>query len=192
MKCLLLSASLLLLLLHHPAQAQSAEDQAAQKAWMEYMTPGPNHQMLAKGDGEWTYEMTAWMKPGAEPMKSTGSCVNKMVLGGRYQESKATGTFMDQPFEGYGTTGYDNAKKKFVSTWMDNMGTGVMYMEGNYDEASKTITFNGNMLDPMTGKDCPVKETVKWVDDNTQVMEMYSTVDGKEFKSMELTFKRKM
>lgn len=191
MKYLLLSATLLCLLFHHPTQAQSAEDQAAQKAWMEYMTPGPQHQMLAKADGEWNYTMTAWMKPGAEPMKSTGTAVNKMILGGRYQESRATGTFMDQPFEGIGTLGYDNAKKMFVSTWVDNMGTGVMHLEGKWDDATKTITFTGNMLDPMTGKDCPVKETFQWMDDNTQKMEMYTTVDGQEFKTMELTFTRK-
>jgi hypothetical protein len=191
MKCLLLTATLLCLLLHHPAQAQTAEDQAAQKAWMEYMTPGPFHQMLAKSDGEWNYSMSAWMKPDAEPVKSTGTSVNRMILGGRYQESRSTGTFMDQPFEGIGTTGYDNAKKMVVSSWVDNMGTGVMYLEGKWDEATKTVTLNGKMLDPMTGKDCPVKEVIKWVDDNTQKMEMYTTVDGKEFKSMELTMTRK-
>jgi hypothetical protein len=35
------------------------------------------------------------------------------------------------PFEGISTLGYDNAKKTFFSTWIDNMGTGMMVMEGN-------------------------------------------------------------
>src|SRR5881628_1758500 len=123
MNRLLLTVTLLALSLHHPAQAQSAEEQAAQKAWMEYMTPGAIHQMLAKADGGWTYEMTSWMKPDAPPTKSTGNMVNRMILGGRYQESRATGSFMGQPFEGVGTLGYDNAKKVFVNSWVDNMGT---------------------------------------------------------------------
>jgi len=47
------------------------------------------------------------------------------------------------------------------------------------------------MLDPTTGKDCDVKEIYKWVDDNTQQMEMYTVVNGKEVKNMEITFTRK-
>ncbi len=191
MKYLLLSATLLCLLLHRPAQAQSAEEQAAQKAWMEYMTPGPMHQMLAKADGDWTYEMTSWMTPNAPPTKSTGNSTNRMILGGRYQESKITGTVMDMPFEGLGNMGYDNAKKVFVSSWVDNMGTGIAYMEGKWDEGTKSIHFTGKMLDPMTGKDCEVKQNVFMVDDNTQKMEMFTVTDGKDVKTMELIMKRK-
>jgi len=191
MKCLLLTATLLVLLLHHPAQAQSADQQAAQKAWMDYMTPTAMHQMLAKSDGEWTFTMNSWMDPSAEPMKSTGNATYQMILGGRYQAMRCTGTVMDMPFEGMGTTGYDNAKKVFVSSWVDNMGTGMMYMEGKWDEASKAVHFTGKMLDPSTGKDCDVKEIYKWVDDNTQQMEMYTVVNGKEVKNMEITFTRK-
>lgn len=191
MKYLLLTATLLALLLSHPAQAQSADEQAAQKAWMDYMTPGDMHKMLAKSDGEWTFAMTSWMSPNSEPMKSTGSTVNRMILGGRYQESRHTGNIMDMPFEGIGTLGYDNAKKVFVSSWVDNMGTGIMHMEGQWDEASQAINFTGKAFDPITGKDYDVKEVFKWVDDNTQQMEMYTVVDGKEVKNMEITFTRK-
>ena len=191
MKYLLLSASLLCLLLSRPAMAQSADEQAAQKAWMDYMTPGPMHQMLAKADGDWTFEMSSWMTPGAEPMKRTGASTYRMILGGRYQESKNTGMIMNMPFEGIGTMGYDNAKKVFVSSWVDNMGTGIAYMEGKWDDATKSIHFTGKMLDPTTGKDCDVKQNLFIVDDNTQKMEMYTVTDGKEFKTMELTMKRK-
>ena len=34
-------------------------------------------------------------------------------------------------FKGTGIEGYDNGKKKFVGTWMDNMGTGIMMSEGD-------------------------------------------------------------
>ena len=62
-----------------------AQDDAASKAWMAYMTPGEMHQMLAKDDGEWNEEITMWMAPGAPPSKSTATAVNKMIMGGRYQ-----------------------------------------------------------------------------------------------------------
>lgn len=173
------------------SQGLAQGDQAAQqKAWMDYMTPGSVHQMLAKADGEWKAETTMWMEPGAPPMKSTATATNKMILGGRYQETKFTGTMMGQPFEGTGITGYDNAKKVFISTWHDNMGTGIMYMEGKWDDAAKTINFSGKAVDPTSGKDMGMREVYKMTDDNNQLMEMYMTINGKEHKSMEVKFTR--
>ncbi|PWV50547.1 DUF1579 domain-containing protein [Chitinophaga sp. S165] len=189
-RLLLLSASLLFnfLLFNGTAQAQSAEE----KAWMDYMTPGDIHQMIAKSDGEWSFNMQMWMKPDAPPTTSTGTTVNKMILGGRYQESVHKSTMMGMPFEGHGLLAYDNAKKIFQSSWVDNMGTGIMNTEGTWDDATKSITFTGKTVDPMTGKDMGIKEIFKIVDDNNHVMEMYMVNDGKEFKTMEIKFTRKM
>lgn len=168
-----------------------ADQDAAMKAWMAYMTPSEVHTMIAKDDGEWNEEITLWMAPGAPPTKSTATVTNKMIMGGRYQESKHTGSFMGMPFEGYALTGYDNSKKAFVSSWVDNMGTGIMFMEGKWDEKTKTIHFTGKTTDPSTGKDIPVRETFTWIDSNKQKMEMFMTQDGKEFKNMEIIFTRK-
>jgi hypothetical protein len=177
----------LLVLFSFSAISQSQEDM---KAMMDYMTPGEFHKMFAKWDGKWTEDLTFWMTPGAPPTKANATCVNKMILGGRYQESKHNGDMMGMPFEGLGTLGWDNARKILVSTWIDNFGTGIMYMEGSWDNATKSATLKGKTTDPATGKEIPVREIFKIVDDNTQTMEMYMTVDGKEFKSMEVTFKR--
>lgn len=168
-----------------------AQDQAAQKAWMDYMTPGSVHQMIAKADGEWTSEMTMWMDANSQPTKSTGTMVNKMILGGRYQESRFTGNFMGMPFEGIGTLAYDNAKKMFQSTWIDNMGTGIMTLEGKWEDKTKSINLTGQAIDGMTGKEMKVREVFKLIDDNTQLMETYMVQNGKEFKSMEIKFTRK-
>jgi len=177
-----------------PADEWVAVDTAtANKAWMEYMTPGESHNLMAKSNGEWVGEMTMWMSPDAPPMKSITTNTNKMIMGGRYQLSTHKGNFMGQPFEGMSTMGYDNAKKVFVSSWIDNMGTGIMTMEGPWDEATKTVSFKGRMVCPANGKECDVRETYKIVDDNTQVMEMYGPdlKTGKEYKNMEIKFTRK-
>src|SRR5438132_1632850 len=76
------------------------------KNWQAYMTPGDMHKMMSSWDGKWNSEVTLWEKPGAPPQKSTGTTINKMVLGGRYQESVNTGTMMGMPFEGHGTLAY--------------------------------------------------------------------------------------
>jgi hypothetical protein len=173
-------------------QAQTPDHEAMMKAWQSYMTPGEMHKLLAQSDGEWTADISMWMDPNGQPTKSKGSMTNKMIMGGRYQEGSYKGDMMGQPMEGRGITGYDNAKKQFESTWIDNMGTGVMKMTGTYDPSTKTITFTGNQVDPMSGKEMKVRETLELVDASTQVMTMYMTPpDGTEFKTMEIKFKKK-
>ena len=174
-------------------QTPTVKDSAAMmKAWMDYATPGAMHSMLAKDNGTWTVETTMWMSPDAPPEKSTGTATNKMIMGGRYQQSTFKGTVSGMPFEGISTLAYDNAKKVFVNTWIDNMGTGIMNMEGTYDSVNNQINFTGRSTDPTTGKDCQIRQTYKVVDENTQRMEMFATYPGgKEYKSMELVYKRK-
>lgn len=204
--CLLLAGGLILSTQNVIAQAKKGNSQKAkpaaandagymekmQKAWMAYSTPGEQHKELAKCDGNWKAAVTHWMMPGSEGMKSDGTCTNKMIMGGRYQLTEFKGNFMGMPFEGMGILGYDNAKKVFNNSWVDNMGTGVMTMEGKWDAKTNSITFKGMMVDPMTGKDCKVREIFKMIDDSKQIMEMYApTPDGKgEFKTMEIVFTR--
>ena len=161
------------------------------KAMMAYSTPGDIHKMLAKSAGSWSATVTMWTQPGAAPMSYSASASDEMILGGRYLKSTNTGTFMGMPFEGIGITGYDNAKKLFVNSWIDNMGTGIMSMTGTWDAPTKSIRFTGSMVDPMSGKDIPVREILRMVDDNNQVLEMYSDMGGKDFKNMEIKYTRK-
>lgn len=175
------------------AAKESLPDSATMaKNWQAYMTPGDPHKMMASWDGEWEGEVTMWMAPDAPPTKSTGKTINRMVLGGRYQLSETSGDFGGMPLEGMGTLAYDNHKQQYVSTWIDNFGTGVMTLEGSWDEASKTITFTGKMMDPSLNKEVDVKETYRVIDNDHHVMTMYAQgADGKEFKTMEINFTRK-
>lgn len=174
------------------AETKKLTPEEEQKAWMEYATPGTMHDWMAKNNGTWESEMKMWMNPDSPAINTTGKTVFKTVMGGRYQEGVHTGNSMGMPFEGLSIMAYDNAKKVFISTWIDNMGTGIMTMEGTYDSTSKTLTMKGKMVDPVTGKDNDVREITTFVDDNTQKLEMYCTMHGKEMKAMEMVSKRKM
>ena len=171
--------------------AQPMDTAAMNKAMRDYGTPGDMHKMLANTNGNWTEEITFWMDPSAPAQKMTATCTNKMILNGLYQQSVHKGMFNNMPFEGWGTVGYDNAKKMFVSSWVDNMGSGIMNMTGAWDQATKTINLSGKETDPMTGKDMDARQTMTLTDDNTQKMEMFLTQGGKEMKTMEISFKRK-
>ena len=162
------------------------------KAWADYATPSKAHEMLAKDTGTWDAEMSFWSPESPEPQKATSVATYKMILDGKYQEGTFKGDMWGMSFEGRGMTAYDNASKEFITTWIDNMGTGMLVSRGQYDEASKSITFNGAMVDPVSGKEKKVKEVITYIDDNTQKMEMFDMdANGKEFKSMEILSKRR-
>ncbi|MBP6334449.1 MAG: DUF1579 domain-containing protein [Bacteroidia bacterium] len=169
-----------------PTQSESSEN----AAWEKYMALGEMHATLAKANGDWKVEMSFWMEPGGDPTKSTAKCTNKMILGGRFQESIVTGTVMGMPFEGKGLVGYDNIKKVFMSTWIDNMGTGMMHSEGPYEPKTKSMTLTGKMMDPMSGKEMDFREVFTMHSDAHHQLEMFLTHEGKEFKSMEINYRK--
>ena len=170
------------------------EDAAANdmmKAWTDYMTPGAVHEMLASCNGAWKTTATMWQAPNMEPVVGEGTTMNEMILGGRYQKSSYKGEMMGMPFEGVNTLAYDNATKEFISTWIDNMGTGMMICKGKYNEDEKMVEMNGTYVDPMSKTEKPFRETFKLVDNDHQVLEMYVNDDnGDEFMTMKIEYTR--
>jgi hypothetical protein len=161
------------------------------KKWMDYMTPGKEHQEMATMDGDWVYTQKMWMDPSAPPTESTGTAKFEMLMGGRYSRMTVKGNVMGMDFTGESIVGFDNAKKVWLSTWIDNFGTGILLMEGKYDEASKKIKYRGIAVDPMTGGEEEMVETIRMIDENTYEMEMFNVKNGEEIKNMELIYTRK-
>ncbi len=158
--------------------------------WAEMSTPTENHKALNGMIGTWSAATKWWAAPGTEPMVSTGSCTNSWVLGGRWVMTAFNGDMMGQPFEGIGYMGYDNYKKKYVSTWIDSMSTMVLFAEGTMTDGVCTLT--AEFDDFMTGKKSSMREVFRVIDDDHHVMEMYGPApDGTEFKTMEITYTRK-
>ncbi|NUM71378.1 MAG: DUF1579 domain-containing protein [Ignavibacteriaceae bacterium] len=187
MKNLRLTVLIAALILSGKLFAQSEEDM---KAYMEFMTPGKQHQAMAEGAGKWNTTIKWWMDPKAEPAVTEGEVTAEMILGGRYLMEKHTSMMMGMPFEGMSLTGYDNTLGRFFSTWIDNMGTGIMYSTGTWNEEKKRIEWQGTMTDPMLKTEMPVKQ-YSWHDGKDKmVMEMYVIVPGGEYKNMEVVMTR--
>jgi hypothetical protein len=90
-----------------------------------------------------------------------------------------------------GTSGYDNLKKKYVFTWIDNNTTSILAGEGTWDAAKKTLTCKTSMPDPMSGKELPARMVETVVDADHWKMEMYATgPDGKEALAFRIEYKR--
>lgn len=162
------------------------------QAMMAAMTPGAPHKQLARMAGDWTFTNKMWMAPGVPPAESTGTMTAEMILGGRYVQSVWKGNLMGQPFEGRGTDGYDNVARQHVSSWVDNMGTGILYMTGSCDAEGKVCTSSGDMIDPVTNKPGSMKTVTTWTDNDNFKFELFGRDgNGQEMKMMEMVLKRK-
>jgi hypothetical protein len=173
-----------------PAAPTPEQQKAQMDAMMAAVMPGPSHEAMKKLEGEFDYTITMMM-PGMPPQEYKGHRSAKMIMGGRYLDETYTGTFMNMPFEGHGTMAYDNVQKKYLSTWIDNMGTGIMFGSGSGDAAGTTWTMNAEMADPQTGKMTPTRSVTTVVDADHITMDMFGPgPDGKEAKMMSIAATR--
>jgi len=116
----------------------------------------------------------------------------EMMLGGRYLSSTWKGKMGDMDFEGHGVDAYDNVAKQYVSSWIDNMGTGIMYQTGSCEAGGKSCSYQGDVWDPVSGKKMTMRSVITWSGDDTFKNEMYGPdPSGKEMKMMEITATRK-
>jgi Protein of unknown function (DUF1579) len=187
-----------------PAQpappAGQPNPQEIMKQMMQMSKLNENHKLLADMDGNWNYSIKLWMNPdpNAKPQESKGTATRKSVMGGRYFVMDVTGKMQmpgedgkmkDMQFKGMAVEGYDNVKKKFVSSWIDSMGTGIQFSEGTYDPATKTFTFNMEM-EPTPGMKQQVREVLKVTDKDHMLLEWYENQGGQERKTMEIAYTR--
>ncbi|MGH7242974.1 MAG: DUF1579 domain-containing protein [Phycisphaerales bacterium] len=157
-------------------------------------TPGKQHQMLASGAGQWQGKNQMWMAPGMPPINSDSTATVSPVMDGRFTKIEFAGDMPGMgPFTGWGIYGFDNVSKKFVSTWIDNMGTGMMQGTGELSADGKVLTWTYNYNCPIAKKPVVMREIETFTGPNTKTLEMWSTdpKSGKEFKSMFIEMTRK-
>jgi len=182
------------------APAGQPNPQEMMKQMSEMSKLNENHKLLSSLDGNWTFTIKMWWNPdpNAKPQESKGTATRKTVMGGRYVMMDVTGKMQmpgedgkmkDMQFKGMGLEGYDNVKKKFVSSWVDNMGTGIQFSEGTYDPASKTFTYTSEM-EPLPGMKSQTREVIKVADNNHMALEFYENHGGQEKKTMEISYTR--
>ena len=167
------------------------DPQAMMEMYQKLATPGEPHKLFASLAGSWTTKTKEWMEPGKPATESTGTAEMKMLLDGRFLQQEFTSQMMGQPFSGIGIDGYDNLRKRYVTTWIDTMGTGIFQMEGTASADGKTITLKGRHDEPGGGQ-MTHRAVWKIVDGNTQTFDMYGThKHGKEMKMLEIAYTRK-
>ena len=165
--------------------------QSMMDVYKDLATPGAPHGLLASMVGSWEVKSVCLMEAGGEPLEHTGVSEQRMVLGGRFLQQHFDGDMMGTPFSGIGFMGYDNHKGKYVSTWLDSMGTGIYYFEGDAGADGKTITQTCDFDDPVRG---PLRwrTVTRIVDGDTMKFEMFTTGEsGTEELMADMTYTRK-
>ena len=162
----------------------SATDVDPMQKWMEFMTPGPEHQALMKRVGKWNIDIQTWMNPDSPPQTNVLKCEYKPVLGNRYLSQKIMPMdFNGMPFEAHGFIGFDTIKNIYVSSWIDTFGTGIATGTGTRTE--KVITWTWIQTDPATGTSSATRAVEELISDDEFKFTIYITLpDGSEFINM--------
>ncbi len=171
----------------------SAKEHAMMEKYMKAATPGPQHERLAKLAGKWKLQVTSWMAPGGQPMKSDANAEFTSLYGGRFLQQEVKGTMPgDQTFEGRGIEGYDNVTGENFAVWVDNMGTGLLLLKGKCPVEAKKCTYKGTVPDAVAGKSMPITETITYTDADHFTFEMFGQAPGgkKPYKSLEIVYTR--
>jgi hypothetical protein len=175
------------------AAPEPMDPQAMAEMMAKMAAPGPNHERFKKLAGEWNLTVR-WTWDPSQPMQVTKStAVMTTIMDGRYCQEQASGELMGKPFQGMGLTGYDTVLKKYVGVWIDNAGTGIMSSLGTPDASGNVVNWTGESSDAMTGKTTKFRMVTRYTDNDHFVYEMYiKGPDGKEYKTMEIAYERKM
>jgi hypothetical protein len=163
------------------------------QACMLAATPGKEHKFLTEGAGEWTGKTTMHV-PGADAQTSDCVSTTTPMMGGRFVRVEIKGEMPGMgPFEGFGIYGYDNVSKKYVHSWVDNQGTGMMHGTGELSADGKTLTWNCTYNCPMAKKAVKMREVETITGPNTKRFEMYGPEPktDKEVKMMTIEFTKK-
>jgi hypothetical protein len=150
------------------------------------------HAVLKEGVGTWDYVMKFRMGPDAPEQEIKG--VETVTMLGDFWAifDLKTDDFMGMKWHGHGTLGYDEEKKKYIGTFIENMGPHRMLGEGTMDATGKVLTMIWDGIDHETGKPGKMKEVSERKDKDSGTMTMTKIgSDGKESPMFTITYTRK-
>jgi uncharacterized protein DUF1579 len=176
-----------------PKPAAPAEEGAKQDASQTPELPKATaeHGGMARAEGTWDASVEISIgPPGTPPRLSKAVETNRLCCGGLWLVSEFKSNPGSAPYEGHGITGYEPAKKKYISTWVDSDLTTPMVSEGAYDATGRTLTMRGSMTS--RGKTLQWRDVEVWKDDDTRQFTVFMRgPDGKETPSLNIAYTRR-
>jgi Protein of unknown function (DUF1579) len=155
--------------------------------------PQKEHLWLEKLVGEWSFETECIMGPGQPPSTHAGTEAVRS-MGGVWFLCEGRG---DMPGGGTATTlmtlGYDQAKKRYVGTFIGSMMTNLWLYEGQLDASGKILTLDTDgpsFTEP--GKTAKYQDIIEIKSDNHRVLSSQALgEDGKWHRFMTANYRRR-
>ena len=169
------------------------------KQRIELSKTGKNHEMLSVLAGEWMFTGKHFSSdPNQSSSEFRGIAMRRSVMDGRYFIVETKGEKMKMPWSNgkevsytdMSIEAYDNNKKKFVSTMIENhWGTGIAISEGNYDSTAKAIIYESE-IESGPGTKAKARSFLKILSNDQYVVEIYLVNGNREIKETEINYKR--
>ncbi|NCD71926.1 DUF1579 family protein [Mucilaginibacter agri] len=174
-----------------------AQNDAKQPDPMEQMlslsAPGANHLLLAQLVGNWNFQdaKLAFVK-GTLTRKAiySGRFFLVELTGGKLSVPVANGQMKEDNYQSMQIEGYDNPRKKFVMTSINNhIGSDIQEQTGDYNPDKKQFTFIwDDLLTP--GALVNNKRVLTVIDQDHYKEEYFEINNGKDIKVRELDYNR--
>ncbi len=174
------------------AQAALAADMSdkAMDAWIASAAPTTEHARLQQLSGHWKVRQRDWRGGTAPWNDSEGLATWHPVLGGRFMQQELVTRLKNHPYHGLGLLGFDRDSGKYVGAWMDNFGTSLLPLQGDWDEVNRTLTLKGYLgAQANPSMQWVMKQT--WHDRDHMTVEWWGpTAAGTSVKVVEVEYTR--
>jgi hypothetical protein len=169
-----------------PAKVESPAE------WVAMSKPGESHRLMDSFVGTWNVTMKFWSSPQSAPEQSSGVSESRWILGKRFIQESFKGKVGGQDFEGIGLFGFDNGRRRFDTLWLDSLNTSVARSSGAFDPENQIYSFEGQVYDPVLGRDKATKTTIRFLSPTRYVLTMFdhNPVYG-DYKSLEMEYVRR-
>ncbi len=154
--------------------------------------PGAEHQKLAPFIGDWNVTMRMWTDPSHPPAEMKGTVESRWILGGRFVQETLRGECPEgKSFEALGFLGYDAAQKKFTAVRVCGFCGKTMTTASTADASGRKFECATEECCPLSGEKVKGRDEIDVERNDRIVTSVYKTVNGKEFKAMEVVATRR-
>jgi hypothetical protein len=172
-----------------PATAPAQNEKMQQL--LDFSRPGSSHALLGTLVGTWNFQDAA--RPFVKgtlrrtPMYE-GRFYNVEITGGKLPISVADGKMKEANYQGLQLEGYDNVRKQFVTTAINNhIGSDMEVQMGTYDAAKRAFTYEWEAeLTP--GAKTKNKRVLRFIDAMHYAEDYYESQNGTDVKVRELVY----
>lgn len=140
--------------------------------------------------GRWRVRQRDWRGTGTPWNDAQGFATWRPVLGGRFMQQELVTSLGNHPYHGLGLVGFDRDSGKYVGAWMDDFGTSLLPLQGDWDEGTRTLSLKG-YIGPQGDPRAQWVMKQIWSDNNHMTVEWWGpTAAGTSAKVVQVDYAR--